>query len=231
MLSKDRFNSPTTSQCFVVHEPQRKGRREWEIERGLTNRLVVKETNWSHQDLHFLHWKALLNHLATDTVFPQRVSAHRANSCYANGPENNICRSESHLQQESAPFLLLLWRHQCEGWAALWAWGPVFFYLQGVLHRKVQLLPSWSQSCQQVTQIMSNGPLNLSQGTNTIIGVDDVSFIFFCAVIFPIPVDAWPKHLSTSHHTCNVCLFWYRFPPLRFLSSTSLNCRKFFRVV
>lgn len=126
LLSKDTFNSATTSQCFVVHEPQREGRREGGRNSKRFDKWVSGERN--HHDLHFLHWKALLNHLATDTVFPQRVSAYRANSCYANGSENNICRSESHLQQESAPFLLLSWWHQCEGWAALWAWAPVSFF-------------------------------------------------------------------------------------------------------
>lgn len=63
---------------------------------SLNHKWVVSERNQlklSHP--HFLCWKALSNHLATDMVFPQRVCAYRANSCYANGAENNVCETES----------------------------------------------------------------------------------------------------------------------------------------
>lgn len=116
LLCEERFNS-ATSYCFVVIEPQRE--RESEMERGLTNGFAEKETNWSYHNLHFLHWKALSNHLATDMVFPQRDSAYRAYSCFANG----TCMAR-YLLQESIRFLLLLHSHQYEGWAAFCTVSP-----------------------------------------------------------------------------------------------------------
>lgn len=80
--------------------------RESKMERGLTNGFAMKETNWNYRNLNFLHWKALSNHLATDIDFPQRVSAYWANSCYANGAENCVLKTESYLLQGSTWFLI-----------------------------------------------------------------------------------------------------------------------------
>lgn len=115
-----------------------------EMEGALTNGFAMKKAKWKYRDLNFLQWKAPSNHLATDMDFPRRVSAYRANSCYANGTENNVLNSEHYLLQGSIRFLFpcvhiniravelsVLWAHRLD-------WFPLFFFLlQGVFHWKI----------------------------------------------------------------------------------------------
>lgn len=147
--------------------------RESEMEGGLTNGFAMKKTNSKYRDLNFLHWKALSNHLATDMDFPQRVSAYRANSCYANGAENNVLKMEHYLLQGSTRFLIPCVHINIKAMepSVLWAHHLDFFlfFLQGVLHWKIQLFPGWSQSCQQVIKVQQAIEADLLYDINTII--------------------------------------------------------------
>lgn len=73
------------------------------------------------------------------------ITVCRADSCYANRAENNVC--ESGCELVSSRFKDLLVQRLSYGVTFIVS----FLYLQGVLHWKIQLLLSSSQSCKQVT--------------------------------------------------------------------------------
>lgn len=82
--------------------------------------------------------------------FPLRDGAYRANTCYANWAENQVRKTKSYLLQEPAWLLLLSLTHSNIKPELHSVLSPCLL-LQGVLHWEIQLHPSWSQSCQQVT--------------------------------------------------------------------------------
>lgn len=77
------------------------------------------------------------------------------------------------------------------------------FYLQGVFHWKIRLLPSWSPSCQQVTKIICSRPVRpiyrkaLTPLNSAVAGVSCTSFVgcmFIHFLSLLIPMGDWPNY-------------------------------------
>lgn len=157
--TKDSTAQPDNAASSSNH----RGRGSQKMERRFDKWVCSERNQLKLSQPAFPSLKGTLESLSNWRVFfffHWGVSAYRANTCYANGAEKQCtedgelpaCRGSTRFFSSCCGHINIKTERHSLRWLCL--------LLQGVLHWKIQLLPSWSQSCQQVTQeaIETNPP-------------------------------------------------------------------------
>lgn len=151
------------------------------IEWGLTSESAAKRNQLNHHGLCFLHLGTPSSRSQTDTVsqFAEQIVVMQIGqkTMYVRVGVNSV----------SSRFKDLLMQRLSHGVTFI----VPFLYLQGVLHWKIQLLRSWSQSCEQVTsdQVWGTLETNLPRGPDT---------------------NILSAHVDLSSICCFSCRWWWK---------------------